>query len=94
MLEISLIGLFAGMLTTGSQFPQAYKVYKSGSTGDLSSWWILVLLAGTVVWLLYGIMLNDIPLMLWNAISLFTLGYIAARKFNIIKTKTVETAFA
>ena len=88
MIEVSIIGLFAGLLTTGSQLPQAYKVYKSGSTGDLSSWWLLALLAGTIVWLYYGIKINDIPLMIWNTISLFTVGYITACKFAIIKTKT------
>jgi MtN3 and saliva related transmembrane protein len=88
MIEISIIGLFAGLLTTGSQLPQAYKVYKSGSTGDLSAWWLLALLAGTIVWLVYGLLIVDLPLIIWNSISIFTVGYIAARKFNIIKTKT------
>jgi MtN3 and saliva related transmembrane protein len=88
MIDIALVGLFAGMLTTGSQFPQAYKVYKSGSTGDLSSWWIVVLLAGTFVWLYYGLLIVDMPLIVWNMVSVFTLSFIAAHKFNIIKTKT------
>jgi MtN3 and saliva related transmembrane protein len=88
MIDIALIGLFAGLLTTGSQFPQAWKVYKSGSTGDLSSWWIVVLLAGTFVWLYYGLLIADLPLIIWNMVSVFTLSFIAAYKFNIIKTKT------
>jgi MtN3 and saliva related transmembrane protein len=87
-MDYAIIGLLAGLLTTGSQFPQAYRVHKTGSTGDLSSWWILVLLVGTIVWLYYGVSIGDLPLIVWNFISIFTLGYIAACKFNIIKTKT------
>lgn len=85
---IELIGLIAGFLTTGSQIPQAIKVYKTKSTGDLSGLWIGILLFGTLAWLCYGIAINDFPLMLWNGFSLFTLSYIALYKFNIIKTKT------
>lgn len=83
-----MIGLFAGLLTTGSQFPQAYRVYKTKSTGDLSGMWISILYAGTIVWLYYGLLIQDLPLIVWNLISMFTLGYIALYKFNIIKTKT------
>jgi MtN3 and saliva related transmembrane protein len=89
MIDIAIIGLLAGLMTTGSQVPQAIKVYKTKSTGDLSGLWISILFAGTVVWLYYGLTISDTPLILWNSISLFTLGYIAAHKFNIIKTKTV-----
>jgi len=91
MIEIQIIGLIAGMLTTGSQIPQAYKIHRSGSTGDLSRLWILILMAGTIVWLIYGIMISDLPLIIWNTISIFILGYISAKKFNIIKTKTVSS---
>jgi MtN3 and saliva related transmembrane protein len=88
MFEIQLIGLTAGLLTTGSQIPQAWKVYKTKSTGDLSSLWIGILFIGTCVWLAYGWIIGVIPLILWNSISIFSLGYIAAHKFNIIKTIT------
>jgi MtN3 and saliva related transmembrane protein len=91
MLEISIIGLVAGLLTTGSQVPQAYKVYKTKSTSDLSALWISILFIGTMVWLYYGLMINDLPLIIWNTISIFTLGYIASYKFAIIKTKTDNT---
>jgi len=100
---IELIGLAAGMLTTGSQFPQAWKIHKTKSTGDLSCLWVSILFAGTCVWLCYGLAIKDIPLILWNGISIITLGYIVFHKyrdigpyympllrgpFAIIKTKT------
>jgi MtN3 and saliva related transmembrane protein len=90
-MEMAIIGLLAGMLTTGAQIPQAYKIYRTGSTGDLSRLWISILFVGTLVWLYYGIVLNDLPLIIWNSTSTLILGYIAAYKFNIIKTKTEST---
>jgi len=84
MVDIAIIGLFAGLLTTGSQIPQAVKVYKTRSTGDLSGIYISILLAGTVIWLCYGIFISDLPLILWNSISIVTLGYIAVQKYRDI----------
>lgn len=93
MLDYALIGLFAGLLTTGSQIPQAIKVYKTKSTGDLSGLWVSILFAGTVVWLYYGLSIGDIPLILWNGISIFTLGYIAFMKFRYTSTKTAVVSY-
>lgn len=87
MIDIAMIGLLAGTLTTGSQVPQALKIWRTGSTGDLSSGWILALLAGTVTWLCYGLLISDAPLILFNGASVFIVGYIAAVKFAIIKNK-------
>jgi MtN3 and saliva related transmembrane protein len=91
-MEMAIIGLLAGMLTTGAQIPQAYKIYRTGSTGDLSRLWISILFVGTLVWLYYGLTLGDLPLIIWNSISTLILGYIAACKFAIIKTKTVSSS--
>lgn len=84
MIDIAMIGLFAGLLTTGSQIPQAIKVYRTRSTGDLSGIYISILLAGTVVWLAYGLSIRDIPLILWNSVSIITLSYIAFQKYRDI----------
>lgn len=84
MIELPIIGLFAGLLTSGCQIPQAIKVYKTKSTKDLSGLWIAILLAGTIVWLYYGLSINDIPLILWNTFSLLPLSYIAFQKYRDI----------
>jgi MtN3 and saliva related transmembrane protein len=93
MIDIAIIGLFAGLLTTGSQFPQVWKVYRTKSTGDLSGLWISILFFGTIVWLYYGLTISDMPLIIWNTISIFNLGYIALYKFSIIKTKTESPSY-
>jgi MtN3 and saliva related transmembrane protein len=84
MIEWWMIGITAGMLTTGAQFPQAWKIHKTKSTKDLSGLWVTILLIGTCVWLGYGLATNDIPLILWNSISTPLLGYIAFHKYRDI----------
>ncbi len=77
-----IIGYIAMMLTTVANLPQFYKSVKTQSVGDISIWYIVPLAAGICCWLIYGIMINSIPLMVSNSIGAFTMGWI-----SIIKLK-------
>lgn len=82
-MEITLIiGYLAAILTTSSVLPQAFKTIKTQETKGLSLWYYLLLSAGVSMWTIYGILINDIPLMLTNCISVVFLYIIL---FIIIK---------
>ena len=66
---IEIIGLLAAFLTTTAFFPQVIKTIKTRSTGDLSLPMYSLMLAGTLSWLIYGLMKGDLPITLANAIS-------------------------
>lgn len=66
---IQFIGLLAAFLTTTAFFPQVIKTVKTKSTGDLSLPMYTLMFAGTVSWLIYGIMKHDVPITLANAVS-------------------------
>ncbi|HEU0265067.1 MAG TPA: SemiSWEET transporter [Geobacterales bacterium] len=65
------LGLVAGFLTTSAIIPQIVKAYRSKMVRDISIWQPVLLSVGLVLWLIYGLMLNDTPLILANAVSLF-----------------------
>lgn len=65
-----LVGLGAGMLTTLAFLPQAIKAYTTRSTRDLSLPTFLLLCTGIALWLCYGLMLGDVPLVAANAVTL------------------------
>jgi MtN3 and saliva related transmembrane protein len=67
--QFIVIGLVAGLITTLGYVPQVIKGYRSGSMEDVSILMPLVLILGMSLWLVYGIILRDIPIMLWNAVS-------------------------
>ena len=67
--QFIVIGLVAGLITTLGYVPQVIKGYRSGSMEDVSILMPLVLILGMSLWLVYGIILWDIPIMLWNAVS-------------------------
>jgi MtN3 and saliva related transmembrane protein len=65
---LGLIGVVTGSLTF---VPQVYKAWKSRSVGDLSIWMVLILLTNVCIWLVYGIVKEDLAMILANSIILF-----------------------
>jgi len=68
---INAIGLTAAFLTTASSLPQVVKTIKLKETRDISFWMWTFLALGIFLWLIYGILKNDLPIILANGISLF-----------------------
>ncbi len=64
------IGLVGGLLTTIAVIPQIYRSWRTRHVRDISLWQPLLLSVGMVFWLWYGIILNDLPLIAANIISL------------------------
>jgi len=62
----TLIGLIAGLLTSIASLPQVFKTWKSRHARDLSIWQPLLLSAGVALWLIYGMLIGDTPLILAN----------------------------
>lgn len=65
----TLIGLSAGCPTTLAFLPQARKAWRTNSTRDLSLPTFLMLCTGIILWLIYGFLLRDLPLLIANGIT-------------------------
>ncbi len=65
-----LIGLVAATATTTALFPQVFKSWRTKQTGDLSLLMYVLLGSGAFLWLVYGAIISDLPLILANAVSL------------------------
>lgn len=64
------LGLVAGFLTTMGFVPQIIKGMRSRSMRDVSLIMPIFLGLGMLLWLLYGIWLESLPIILWNAVAL------------------------
>lgn len=80
-----ITGRIAATLTTAAYVPQAYKTIKSRSTHDLSLGTFLMLFIGTILWLIYGIYLQNLPMMLANGITAGLAGIILILKLTVKK---------
>ena len=74
------VGLTAGLLTTVSLVPQFTKIWKTKSAKDVSKRMFIAFCLGVALWLGYGIIKGDIPMMIWNSVSLaLALGILAMK---------------
>jgi MtN3 and saliva related transmembrane protein len=64
------IGIAAGVCTAVSMLPQLFKIIKDKKAGDISFVMLLILLTGIGLWVYYGILRKDYPIILTNSFSL------------------------
>ena len=79
---IMYIGFFAAFCTTVAFLPQAIKVYKTKSTKDISLYMFLIFTIGVLSWLIYGLIINDWPVILANAVTLILSFFILIYKLK------------
>ena len=89
---IDYVGLFGASLSALTFVPQVYKAWQSRSVGDLSMWMILILLGNVSTWLFYGIVKNDLAIMIANSIILFLSLLMLYFKLTFRKDVSRETA--
>lgn len=65
-----ILGLVAASLTTIAYIPQVLKTWKSKSSKDLSLKMLLTFCAGVSLWLIYGVLEKDTPIILANSVTL------------------------
>ncbi len=66
----TVIGLLAAAGTTLSFLPQALKIIKTKNTESISLSMYILFVTGVFLWLIYGILKQDIPLLIANGITL------------------------
>ncbi len=81
MLE-EILGFLAGTLTTIAFVPQFLKAWKTKSTKDISLSMFLIFTIGVALWLIYGIMKVDYPIIAANAITVTLASMILAMKIK------------
>ena len=64
------VGIGAGICTAVSMLPQLAKIIKTRKAEDLSYGMVIILLSGIAGWIWYGILKNDLPIVLTNSFSL------------------------
>jgi MtN3 and saliva related transmembrane protein len=79
---VTILGLVAGTLTTLSFLPQLLKAWKSRSTHDISIGMFLLLAVGIMLWIVYGIVTADVPVIVANTVTLVFVSLILALKLR------------
>ena len=65
----NILGLVAGGITSVAMLPQLIKVLKEKDVKDLSLLMILFLITGLSLWVWYGFIKDELPIILSNAFA-------------------------
>ncbi len=86
-----IIGFLAGAVVTASYIPQIVRVFRLKSSHEISFPFTLLLLTGISLWLVYGIVKDDVPLILWNAAGAVQAALLLFAKLRYGKDHLLES---
>ena len=73
MVFADYLGLVAGGIVTIGIVPQVIRIYKLKSARDISALFNIAMLSGMILFLIYGVILDLFPIVLWNSIGMLLL---------------------
>lgn len=69
MINENFLGIVAGILTSVSMIPQLIKVIREKDAKNLSRVMITILITGLSLWVWYGFLQDELPIILSNAFA-------------------------
>lgn len=82
LINPDLIGSAAAVLTTTAFVPQAWQVWRTRHTADISLGMYVLFTAGVALWMSYGILLTAWPIIIANSITLLLASMVLAMKIK------------
>lgn len=79
---INILGFMAAGFTTIAYLPQVVKTYKSRSASDLSLGTFSMLTTGLLLWLIYGWLSHNQPIIFANLMTLMLAASLLYMKFK------------
>jgi len=73
---LSILATISGSIMALASLPQIYKIFKRKSARDISALSYSFFAVGGIIWLLYGIEINNFPLILANVFGVINLGLV------------------
>jgi len=80
------VGMVAGLITSVAAIPQVVKTIRTRHARDISIWQPILLSAGVALWMVYGMLINDLPLILANIVPLICNTMLIGLKIYFDKT--------
>lgn len=82
MISATSLGMVAGTLTTFAFLPQVIRTWKRRSAADFSFLMLTVFVSGVGLWLIYGWLMDDLPLVITNLVTFALAAAILAMKLR------------
>jgi len=79
---LGIVGILAGILILSGWVPQIIKGYRTKRLNDVSSYLMICIFAGAVLWLIYGIEIDDVYVMGVNVAAMFLTMIVLSMKLK------------
>ena len=73
---VTIVGAGAALCSMTSFMPQAWKIIRTGEVGDISPWMYALTVIGFALWVTYGVLRTDWPIMVTNTVCLLLSSFI------------------
>ncbi len=82
MINPDILGSVAATLTTSAFIPQAWQVWRTRHTADISLGMYTLFTLGVALWLGYGLELSSWPIIIANGVTLLLAGGVLIMKLK------------
>ena len=79
------VGYLAGILTTVAFIPQVIRLWRTRSARDISLGMYWAFTAGVALWLVYGLMIDALPVVITNGVTLVLAGAVLLLRLRFSK---------
>lgn len=87
MTSLDALGLVATSFTTASFAPQAWRIWRTRDVSGISLVTYLILTLGLALWLIYGLLKGDLPLVVANSVMVVLTTAITCMKIMYGKSR-------
>jgi MtN3 and saliva related transmembrane protein len=77
-----ILGYLAGTLTTAALVPQVWRTFRTKDVSGISLRMYTIFTIGIAVWLAYGVLLDETPMLVANSVSLVLACAVLAMKLK------------
>lgn len=79
-LEMNIMLIIANVINLIYNIPQMVQTYKTKSTRDFSSWFLLLRIIGNLIWVIYSIYIGNLLMLINNIVSVIASVFIGYYK--------------
>ncbi|MGI0057436.1 MAG: SemiSWEET family sugar transporter [Nitrosarchaeum sp.] len=87
---LTMLGIAAGVLILSGWVEQIIKGYKTKSLKDVSKYLMVFIAGGSILWLIYGIVVSDIFIIGTNIAAIFLMMIVLFMKKRYEKTSKIN----
>jgi MtN3 and saliva related transmembrane protein len=87
---LAILGITAGVLILAGWIEQIYKGYKTKRLNDVSKFLMIFIAAGSILWLIYGIIVSDVFIIGTNLAGLTLMIIVSAMKKRYDKLSKIK----